>query len=65
MACNKIEEVPGCAKNHLVLYLHLYNCTSGYPVSYKDVYLLEVSTMREKYGNRVKHISFCGHHHGT
>jgi N-acetylneuraminate synthase len=55
------EEVPGCAKNRLVLY----NCTSGYPVPYKDVCLLEVSTMREKYGNRVKHIGFSGHHHGT
>ena len=44
--------------------LILYNCTSGYPVPFKDVCLLELSRMKEKYGDRVKAIGFSGHHLG-
>lgn len=44
--------------------LVLYNCTSGYPVPFKDVCLLEITRMREKYENRVKAIGFSGHHLG-
>jgi len=55
------EKVPGCAKNRLILY----NCTSGYPVPFPDVCLLEVRRMKQRYGDRVKHIGFSGHHHGT
>ena len=44
--------------------LILYNCTSGYPVPYKDVCLLEISRMKEMYGQRVKAIGFSGHHLG-
>lgn len=44
--------------------LVLYICTSGYPVPFKDVCLLEISRIREKYGDRVKQIGFSGHHLG-
>ena len=44
--------------------LILYNCTSGYPVPFKDVCLLEINRMREKYEGRVKAIGFSGHHLG-
>ena len=45
--------------------LVLYNCTSGYPVPFKDVCLLEINRMIEKYKERVKEIGFSGHHLGT
>lgn len=44
--------------------LVLFNCTSGYPVPFEDVCLLEISRMRELYENRVKAIGFSGHHLG-
>lgn len=44
--------------------LILYNCTSGYPVPFKDVCLLEITRMKEVYGDRVKAIGFSGHHLG-
>ena len=44
--------------------LVLYNCTSGYPVPFPDVCLLDIKTLIEKYGDRVKHIGFSGHHLG-
>lgn len=44
--------------------LVLYVCTSGYPVSFEDVCLLEISRIRERYRNRVKEIGFSGHHLG-
>ena len=44
--------------------LVLYNCTSGYPVPFEDICLLELTRMRESYGNRVKAIGFSGHHLG-
>lgn len=44
--------------------LVLYNCTSGYPVPFKDVCLLEILNLQEKYGDRVKEIGFSGHHLG-
>ncbi len=42
----------------------LYNCTSGYPVPFEDICLLEITRMKEQYGNRVKAIGFSGHHLG-
>jgi len=42
----------------------LYHCTSGYPVSFDDVNLLEIPRLRERYGARVKGIGFSGHHLG-
>ena len=44
--------------------LIIYNCTSGYPVPMKDVCLLEITRLRESFGNRVKAIGFSGHHNG-
>lgn len=45
--------------------LVIFDCTSGYPVPYEDVCLLEILRLREKYGSRVKAIGFSGHHLGT
>lgn len=44
--------------------LVVYNCTSGYPVPFDDVALLEIQCLREKYEHRVKAIGFSGHHLG-
>ena len=44
--------------------LVLYNCTSGYPVPFEDVCLLDINILNEQYGNKVKHIGFSGHHLG-
>merc|ERR1719238_2502353 len=54
------EEGKGDAKNRLVLY----NCTSGYPVPWEDVCLLELRELHMKYVDRVKHLGFSGHHLG-
>ena len=42
----------------------LYACTSGYPVPFEDVCLLEITRLKELYGNRIKEIGFSGHHLG-
>ena len=42
----------------------LYNCTSGYPVPFEDICLLEITRMKKQYGQRVKSIGFSGHHLG-
>lgn len=42
----------------------LYSCTSGYPVAFEDVALLEITRLKENYGNMVKEIGFSGHHLG-
>ena len=44
--------------------LVLYNCTSGYPVPLEDVCLLDINLLIAKYGEKVKHIGFSGHHLG-
>jgi N-acetylneuraminate synthase len=44
--------------------LVLYACTSGYPVPFEDVCLLEISRLKEKFGKRVGAIAFSGHHLG-
>jgi len=54
------EQGKGDAKNRVVLY----NCTSGYPVPFEDVCMLEVRTLQENFGHRVKSIGFSGHHLG-
>ncbi|MFA6702384.1 MAG: N-acetylneuraminate synthase family protein [Dysgonamonadaceae bacterium] len=48
------------AKDRLVIY----SCTSGYPVPFKDICLLEITRLIETYGNRVKEVGFSGHHLG-
>lgn len=42
----------------------LYSCTSGYPVPFEDVCLMEITKLKEKYGSVVKEIGFSGHHLG-
>jgi sialic acid synthase len=44
--------------------LVLYNCTSGYPVPFDDVCLLDINKLNEAYSSDVKHIGFSGHHLG-
>jgi len=44
--------------------LVLYACTSGYPVPFEDVCLLEVQRLREAYGADVHAVGFSGHHLG-
>ena len=44
--------------------LVIYNCTSGYPVPFSDVCLLEITRMQKMYEDRVKAIGFSGHHLG-
>ena len=53
-------EETGAAKERLVLY----SCTSGYPVPFDDVCLLEIHRIKTLFGNRVKAIGFSGHHLG-
>jgi N-acetylneuraminate synthase len=53
-------EATGAARERLVLYA----CTSGYPVAFEDVCLLEIVRLRETWGNRVHAIGFSGHHLG-
>lgn len=44
--------------------LVIYSCTSGYPVPFEDICLLEITRLREKFADRVKAIGFSGHHLG-
>ncbi len=53
-------EETGQAKERLVVY----SCTSGYPVPFEDICLLEIVRLRKEYGDRVKEIAFSGHHLG-
>lgn len=45
--------------------LVVFNCTSGYPVPYEDVCLLEIKRLMDTFGDTVKRIGFSGHHLGT
>ena len=42
----------------------LYSCTSGYPVPFEDINLLEIERLRNSYNALVKDIGFSGHHLG-
>lgn len=44
--------------------LVLYACTSGYPVPFEDIRLLEITRLKETFGHRVNAIGFSGHHLG-
>ncbi len=52
------------AKDQARERLVIYSCTSGYPVPFNDVCLLEISRLRKEYGQRVAEIGFSGHHLG-
>ena len=45
--------------------LVIFDCTSGYPVPYEDVCLLELIRLKNMFGSTVKKIGFSGHHLGT
>ncbi|HEV7346846.1 N-acetylneuraminate synthase family protein [Telluribacter sp.] len=53
-------EATGQAADRLVIY----SCTSGYPVRFSDICLLEINRLRERYEGRVKEVGFSGHHLG-
>ena len=53
-------EATGQAKERLVIY----SCTSGYPVPFPDICLLEIRRLYEQYEDRVQEIGFSGHHLG-
>jgi N-acetylneuraminate synthase len=44
--------------------LVLYACTSGYPVSFDEIGLKEITRLKEKLGDEVAGIGFSGHHLG-
>lgn len=48
------------AKDRLVIF----SCTSGYPVPFEDIGMLEINRLYREYENRVKAIGFSGHHLG-
>jgi sialic acid synthase len=56
----ELFEETGQASNRLIIY----NCTSGYPVPFEDVCLLDINILFDKYSKRVKDIGFSGHHLG-
>ncbi len=56
----QLFEETGQAKNRLVLY----SCTSGYPIKFHEICLLEIQKLYQLYGYRVKEIGFSGHHLG-
>ncbi len=42
----------------------LYACTSGYPVPFDSLSLLEITRLKQAFGDRVKEVGFSGHHLG-
>lgn len=44
--------------------LTIFCCTSGYPVPFEDICLLEIARLYDEYGDIVKNIGFSGHHLG-
>lgn len=52
-------ESKGKSKN-----LVIYSCTSGYPVPFEDICLLEITRLKNAFEKRVKAIGFSGHHLG-
>jgi len=44
--------------------LVIYACTSGYPVAFDDVCLLEIERLKATYGDCVGGVGFSGHHLG-
>jgi N-acetylneuraminate synthase len=44
--------------------LVLYSCTSGYPVAFDEINLLEITRIQGRWQDRVKAVGFSGHHLG-
>ena len=66
MTTKKEEEqiVSFFEENNQAKRLVVYSCTSGYPVPFEDVCMLEIVRIKEKFVDRVKEIGFSGHHLG-
>ena len=56
-----VDLMENCDATHRVV---LYACTSGYPVPFDQVCLLELTSLQERFGSRVKEFGFSGHHLG-
>lgn len=63
---NEVEEIVKFFEetNQAKSRLLIYSCTSGYPVPFEDVSLLEINWLYEKYQDRIFEIGFSGHHLG-
>jgi sialic acid synthase len=62
---NEIDEVVELFEKYArAKDLVIYSCTSGYPVPFDNVALLEILNLKEKYDSKVKAIGFSGHHLG-
>ncbi|MGA9575169.1 MAG: N-acetylneuraminate synthase family protein [Lysobacterales bacterium] len=42
----------------------LYACTSGYPVAFDELCLLEIDKIGQRYGGQIRAVGFSGHHLG-
>ncbi len=42
----------------------LYACTSGYPVAFEDICLMEINRLQRLYGGKIGSVGFSGHHLG-
>lgn len=51
-------------KNNRAKDVVIYSCTSGYPVAFEDICLLEITRLKNRFEKRVKQIGFSGHHLG-
>ena len=51
-------------KNKKLHKIILYSCTSGYPVPFDQICLLEVERLVKDYKKKIKSIGFSGHHNG-
>ena len=51
-------------KNILKERLIIYACTSGYPVPFDQLCLLEIKKLINNFGKQVKAVGFSGHHLG-
>lgn len=61
----EIEEIVSFYEAHgRAKDLVVYVCTSGYPVDFEDLCLLEITKFVDEYGARVKKVGFSGHHLG-
>ena len=62
---NEIEKIfEFIKKKKRLKNLVLYSCVSAYPASIKDVSLLDVKKIYDRYGKYIKAIGFSGHHRG-
>ncbi len=61
----EIENIIGFYEKHKMnKNIVLYHCTSGYPIDFNEVCLLEIARLKNEYGDKVRSIGFSGHHKG-